>query len=328
MAVKPVVNPNYREVKTKADLWITTLLRESDKWAARNSKADLAYLASMFAPSCDEDALRMVVDWSHWVFLFDDQFDEGHLSRDPTAAQEEIERTLAIMEDTQRPVMAEENAIRYVFQTTWDRLKKRSSQELQQRWKDSHRNYFEGLLEQVKVMHDQRMFTRDVLEYMNMRRRTIGAYPTLVLTQYVLDIRLPQDIVDHPSVQECMCVSADLVILVNDILSYKRDLAQGVDHNLITLLKKQGLSIQLAVNRIGSMLDECYKRWYIALANMPILGEEMDRQVLKFADACRDVALGNLYWSFKTGRYLGSEGDKVHKTRRLSVVQKPCSRGS
>ena len=28
------------------------------------------------------------------------------------------------MEDTQQPVLAEENAIRYVFQTMWDRLKK------------------------------------------------------------------------------------------------------------------------------------------------------------------------------------------------------------
>ena len=54
--------------------------------------------------------------------------------------------------------------------------------------------------------------------------------------------------------------------------------------------------MQLAVNRIGTMLDECYKRWYIALANMPVLGEAIDGQVLKFADACRNVALGNLYW--------------------------------
>ena len=54
--------------------------------------------------------------------------------------------------------------------------------------------------------------------------------------------------------------------------------------------------MQLALNRIGSMLDDCYKRWYTALANMPVLGEEVDRQVLKFVDACRNVALGNLYW--------------------------------
>ena len=58
----------------------------------------------------------------------------------------------------------------------------------------------------------------------------------------------------------------------------------------------QGLPMQLAVDRIGTMLDDCYRRWYIALASMPVLGEEIDRQVLKFADACRYVALGNLYW--------------------------------
>lgn len=59
---------------------------------------------------------------------------------------------------------------------------------------------------------------------------------------------------------------------------------------------EQGFSMQEAVNRISDMLDDCYKRWYSALANMPVWGEEVDRQVLKFVDACRNVALGNLYW--------------------------------
>ena len=91
LAVKPIVNPNYFEVKAEADSWITQyacldhplrwtqiipwvkvdrvsrLLRESDKWAARYSKVDFAYLASIWAPSCDEDTLRMMVDWTHWV---------------------------------------------------------------------------------------------------------------------------------------------------------------------------------------------------------------------------------------------------------------------
>lgn len=52
------------------------------------------------------------------------EFDEGHLSKDPALAQEEIDRNLEIMEDTQAPVQVEDNAIRYMFQTTWDRLKK------------------------------------------------------------------------------------------------------------------------------------------------------------------------------------------------------------
>ena len=47
-----------------------------------------------------------------------------------------------------------------------------------------HRRFFEGLLKQVKVMHDQRTFTRNVQEYMDMRRGTIGAYPAIALTEY------------------------------------------------------------------------------------------------------------------------------------------------
>ena len=56
--------------------------------------------------------------------------------------------------------------------------------DLQQRWKDMHKRYFDGLLEQVKVMHDQRAFTRDVPEYMGMRRGTIGVYPAIVAVEY------------------------------------------------------------------------------------------------------------------------------------------------
>lgn len=44
------------------------------------------------------------------------------------------------------------------------------------------------------------------------------------------------------------------------------------------------------------MIQDCYKRWYHALANMPVFGEEVDREVLRFVDGCRNVALGNLHW--------------------------------
>ncbi|KAL8970758.1 MAG: hypothetical protein Q9197_003640 [Variospora fuerteventurae] len=103
-----------------------------------------------------------------------------------------------------------------------------------------------------------------------------------------------------------------------NILSYKKDLALGVDHNLVSLLVEQGLSTQQALDKTGDMLDDCYRRWYSVLANMPVYGEEIDRQVLRFIDTCSCVALGNLYRRLKTGRYLGAEGDEVHETRKMT----------
>ncbi|MCJ1268539.1 hypothetical protein MMC22_008427 [Lobaria immixta] len=297
MAIDPCVNSNYHKVKPEVDSWIKRVLHADEKWAAKNTKADFAHLVALWAPYCDEEALRMMTDYNNWAFLFDDQFDEGHLSKDPALAQEEIDRTWEILEDTQLPVQIEDNAIRYVFQTTWDRFKKRSSQDLRQRWKNTHREYFDGLLEQVKVMHDQRSFTRSVQEYMDMRSRTIGVNLTIVLIEYAHGIQLPQTVVDQPSIQECMCVCSDLVFLVNDICSYRRELEKGVEHNLIMLLQGQGLSMQKAVDKIGAMINDCYKRWYTGLANVPIWGEKIDREVLRFIDGCRSLALGSLHWS-------------------------------
>lgn len=43
------------------------VLSLDEKMAARNVKADFAYLSALWAPSADEEAYRMTVDWNHWV---------------------------------------------------------------------------------------------------------------------------------------------------------------------------------------------------------------------------------------------------------------------
>ncbi|KAI0889276.1 Presilphiperfolan-8-beta-ol synthase [Annulohypoxylon maeteangense] len=319
MSAKPIVNPNYFSVKPQADAWLARTFGQNGKWATKNSKVDYAYLASMWAPTCDEEALRTIVDWMHWASYFDDQFDEGHLRKDLSAAQEEIGIAVGIMEETQPWYAPEQCPLRYVFQTTWERIKKRSSQDMQQHSKQMHRMFFDGLIEQVRSTEGKRTLTLSVEEYLHMRRGTIGVYPGISLIEYAEGVELPLDIINHPSLKECMCVSVDLALLANDILSYKKDIALGVDQNLIVLLMNQGLSAQQALNKISSMIHNCYKRYYMALANMPIWGEKTDRVVLRFVEACRNAALGNLHWSFKTGRYLGSGGNQLYETRTLII---------
>lgn len=106
----------------------------------------------------------------------------------------------------------------------------------------------------------------------------------------------------------------------NDIVSYKKDVKAGIEHNIITVLKKNGYSTQQAMNRAGQLQDDCYRRWYIALAHMPVWGEVVDREVLRYVDASHSFALGDLLWSFQTARYLGAtEGYQLHETRMLDL---------
>ncbi|KAI3558552.1 hypothetical protein CABS03_08490 [Colletotrichum abscissum] len=331
MSVKPVINVNYDKVKREADSWIATILSLSEAQARRNVQANFAFMNAMWVPYADEEAFRTMIDWNNWVFAFDDQFDEGHLKDDPIKAVEELHATFAVLEDNQAPVQLHDNPIRYIFQTVWDRFKKNVGQklkfanttiiELQERYKASIRYYFSGLLSQVGVQSSKSAMALTVEEYMGFRRGTIGCQPSYVLVEFCHGINVPSNVIDHESLQECRRISADLVILVNDILSYRKDLEQGVQHNLIALLKSQGHSTQEAIDEIGDMIDECYRDWYLALSKMPICGEKVDQEVIRYLDGCRDVALGNLHWSYESGRYLGDEGALVRQTRVLRLPE-------
>lgn len=79
-------------------------------------------------------------------------------------------------------------------------------------------------------------------------------------------------------------------------MSFRKDLVLGVDHNIISLLMEQGCGMQEAVDKAGHMIEKCYRSWYLALAELPLWGEAVDREALGFVDICRNVALGTLHW--------------------------------
>ncbi|KAJ3557354.1 hypothetical protein NPX13_g9945 [Xylaria arbuscula] len=315
MARKAVVNPNYFQVKAEGERWLAQIMKWDKKASAKNTRTDLCYLVALWAPTCDEEALRVMLDWQHWVFLFDDQFDEGHLRCDPIAAREEVDFMMTIMTDDAPPVGLDRSPVGYIFQRCWQAIKRRSSLELQQRYREQHWRYFEQLVVQIQRAARSEILTSDVQTYMELRRGTIGVYPGIALTEWAQNVKLPESVFSHNSIQECMRVSSELVVLVNDVLSYRKDLELGVDYNLISLLQTKGLTTQQSLDQIGIMYNDCYKRWYTALAELPCYGEEIDREVLKFIDVCSFVASGNLHWSFKTGRYLGTGGHDVYKTK-------------
>ena len=106
------------------------------------------------------------------------------------------------------------------------------------------------------------------------------------------------------------------------------------------------------MDEAGRMIQQRYRRWYMALAEMPSWGSEMDRIVLKYLDGIRGIVLGSLLWrcvyflvpfllvspflfsllvshvltlpaplhSFWTGRYFNKEeGELLRRTRQLRL---------
>ncbi|EKG10918.1 Terpenoid synthase [Macrophomina phaseolina MS6] len=214
MSAEPRLNPHYAKVKQESEAWIEAVLHLEQKTAQRNSKADFTYLASLWIADADEEALRVVVDWLHWIFFFDDL---------------ECDATFATTDDSHPPVSAEEYPLRYVFQYNWYCFRKRASPELQERYRKSMKGYFDAVLGQVDVA--AKSLKLDVEAFMDFRRRSIGVFPTQELIEYADNpccdavladettaryahgIKLPQYVLHDKAVTELRRISADMTAL-------------------------------------------------------------------------------------------------------------------
>ncbi|KAK2754618.1 terpene synthase metal binding domain protein [Colletotrichum kahawae] len=277
LSVEPVQNVHYAQVKLEADSWIAKTLGLNDEQKSRHSRADFAYLVSWWAPSCDTEALRTMVDWQNWAFVWDDQFDEGHLKEDLHAAASNIINMTSILDDCHPPICREDDPIAYASRIA-------------------------------------------CLKLSNIDTKPEPSIADLSDGRYALGIEAPEHIISHPSIKACQEVAVDLVLLDNDILSYKKDLIEGEDLSVIGILRSQGYTLQEAMDEAGRMIDVRYRRWYEALAQMPSWGSKQDRLVLKYLGGLRDIALGSLLWSFWTGRYFSKqEGEMLRETRLLRL---------
>ena len=70
----------------------------------------------------------------------------------------------------------------------------------------------------------------------------------------------------------------------------------GVNHNIIHLLRQDGLSQQQAYDQANLLLHERYRAWYVAHSEIPVWGEEVDAQVVLYLKGCQDQILANLNW--------------------------------
>lgn len=63
---------------------------------------------------------------------------------------------------------------------------------------------------------------------------------------------------------------------------------------------------QQAFDHVNNMLRACYRKWYLALAELPQWGEKVDEEVQKYIRGVQDVVLANLNWRFVALSYVDS----------------------
>ncbi|KAG4419576.1 hypothetical protein IFR04_007278 [Cadophora malorum] len=95
----PKVNPHYEVVRDAALDWASEVCGYNQEGAKKMRQGDFGYFAAVSLPDASPVKLRTVIDWFNWLFVFDDQLDDGPLSLQKDEACKYIDGTLSILDD-------------------------------------------------------------------------------------------------------------------------------------------------------------------------------------------------------------------------------------
>lgn len=335
LAEEFAINENYDTVSQISRDWLceTCELGERDKHILR--KGDFAYFCALNTPYCGSERFRDFCDWVNWVFPFDDFFDNGELKDDPKGAKEVLDNLLGSMHGNFEP----KTKFVCAHQDIWERFKvvspKRNrwalavtNHNLQKATKSNGRRFIQAMTEYSNnvLRHVEDCSSEQVPkpeDLIELRRNSIGVKPLFAFVEYGHGIDLSDYIFDHPLIQEIQVLGIDWVLIQNDLISYPKDEEEGVNHNLISSYRLQGMDPQEAYDQLGKMLEKIYTRFDEAVTALPDWGEEVNAEVERYVDGIKNCVKANLHWSFRTDRYFGSKKEEIKKNGKLEVMKEP-----
>ncbi|KAL0569394.1 Alpha-muurolene synthase [Marasmius crinis-equi] len=270
------------------------------------------------------DRLRVVADFLTYLFHLDNISDgmmtgDTHLLGDLVMNALWDTKSYRPTHQKGREQPAEEPNAAKLARDFWGRCIADAKPGCQSRFRETFEHFFEAVNHQA-ADRDKDVIP-DLESYINYRRDTSGCKPCWALVEYALDIDLPDEVAEHPTIMALGEATNDLVTWSNDIFSYNVEQARGDTHNMIVIfMVHSNMTLQEAMERVGTMCADSIKRFNAERENLPSWGPEVDDMVQRYVQGLQDWIVGSLHWSFQTARYFGTDGETVKKTRRVKLL--------
>ncbi|KAG9886216.1 terpenoid synthase, partial [Aureobasidium melanogenum] len=265
--------------------------------------AAFPYFASVMLPDCDYPELEVCSKWMIWIFLFDDEFDNGHLRDDSDAAKARLDKLRATMTD--EPSQHEADEMLRIHLEIWNAIKQKDSlnggMSAQIRYRKAINGYCDGVLEHVRSSSRQEVPTPE--EYLEVRKLSSGCEPLYALVEYAYGLELSDDQVCEPSITKLKDASTKIALLHNDMISWRKEKIENVPHNYInTLIKHEGHSEEDASAIMLDMVVAEHQKLADCLGDLAT--EKPTEHHKMYIESIPRVPLANLYWSLESGRHI------------------------
>jgi pentalenene synthase len=267
-----------------------------------------AEVGAWFCPEPGQDRdLDLQLDVNGWFFMMDDAFDvpAGRTADGAVAVCQQL------MELLHGPPAAgagrATSPLVTAFADIWNRERQGMSAFWRQRASCAWTDYLAGNLAEEANRRVAAALTP--AEYMRVRCQSIGVLPAYHMGECVGPSEVPPLAWYSTHLAAMRRLSAEHVIMVNDVYSLEKDEARH-EANLVTLLASQrGLSRDAAISQVVSMVDDHMRKFQELETGIPHVCDKLAltdtgrAAVHQHVVSMRNMMSGNYYWGRSCGRY-------------------------
>ncbi|TDC01148.1 terpene cyclase [Nonomuraea longispora] len=306
------VNAHVEHAREHLRAWVhhTGLVhKESSK--ERFDRADFGWFAAMVYPTADAARLALLADWFGWLFLVDDQLDDGEVGRRPEQMMEVFTEIHAVMTSPDLgQAIARRPGVPVVVSSLAD-LWRRTADGASPRWQRRFAEHLVDCLTTAATWEAGNRVTGTVPDEATyiINRRHIGAiYVCMDLIEIVAELDVPTEIYDSPQFIATLDAACNVVCWTNDVYSLEKERARGEVHNLVYITEqRQGLSQEEAMARVCTAISAETELFLTKEQELLRAFDRHSATLSPYLAGMRTWISGNLAWSRRTERYRSSD---------------------
>lgn len=296
---------------------------------------DFALCAAACQPDGTEAELELTSAWFTWATYADDYFPLVYArARDLSGAKVYIAGLSAFMPLDCGATPPPSDPVECALADLWHRTASPLAPAARARF----RLLVQGMLDSwvwELVNHIENRIP-DPVDYIEMRRQTFGAEFGMSLAQLSLDPEVPQEIFKTRTLRALINSAADGISLINDIVSYRKEIeVEGELNNCVLVVKQfMGLTSQQAINTVSDISAARIRQFeYVRKGELPTLIEQFKLSnrardsVLKYVESIQNWIAGVAHWHFVVKRYIELRYHP-HPTGGGQIPNGPISLGS
>jgi hypothetical protein len=309
--IEPMIYPKVAEIEQRVIAWL-------DKFQFYKSEADRASLISVKAtdlcaritPNAIEENFLNFVQWTYWVFAFDDVIDNAKCETDESSMPAEFAHLaisiLGIWENPHAP-LSNNNPFFAALQDISQNLRKYTTPAQIQRLTYAQSHWLLG----VAWQRDNRShnYISNVNDYLRLRMHESGGRPALWFIDVANGMEVPIQEMNSPVIITMTEMCSLIAALDNDFISYRKEsYHQEINDNIMVLLMYHNhCTLEQAISDALNIRD---RLMHLFLCLRDQILPQASPKLRSYLMCLGNVIRGTFEWSLKTPRY-NSFGESI-----------------